>query len=221
MVKKNVSKSNSDIIEAFKNFSKNELIKYLYKNEIIEDKFTGKTITENFRDELDKLFRIFDDSNNRYIKCIKPNNEKKENNFVREIVKNQMKYGGIDAAFQMIKKGYIHKNKEDFIKEYMLLFPGIDEESFNEKIKDEIAIIGNNKFNDLYQIGLTKFFMKEELKRKLDEKLLKIKLKIKKLIRIKCLKNWMKIIKECILLIERERKEREEKGKEERERKKE
>ena len=121
----------------------------------------------------------------------------------------------------MIKKGYIHKNKEDFIKEYMLLFPGIDDESFNEKIKDEIAIIGNNKFNDLYQIGLTKFFMKEELKKILDEKLLKIKLKIKKLIRIICLKNWMKIIKECILLIERERKEREEKGKEERERKKE
>jgi myosin-7 len=84
MVKKNVSKSNNDIIEAFKNFSKNELIKYLYKNEIIEesDKYTGKTITENFRDELNILFRIFDDSNNRYIKCIKPNNEKKENNFV-------------------------------------------------------------------------------------------------------------------------------------------
>ena len=181
MVKKNVSKSNSDINEAFKKNSKNELIKFLYKDAKIEDidKFTGKTLTENFRDELDILFKTFDDSNNRYIKCIKPNNEKKENNFVRKIVHDQMVYGGIEAAFQMIKKGYIHKNKEDFIKEYMLLFPDINKEdinkeSFNGKIKDEIAIIGNNKFNDLYQIGLTKFFMKEELKKILDEKLLKI-----------------------------------------------
>ena len=197
MVKKNYTKSNNDIKKAFKE-SKNTLIKELFKNEKIEDneKLNGPTITEIFSQELDKLFKKFNSSYNRYIKCIKPNKEKKENNFNREMVLKQMIYGGIEAAFHIKKKGYpIHKNKEDFIKEYKLLFPEINKQSFDGNIKNEIAKIGNNKFDNLYQIGKNIFFMKEELKNSLDEKLMKIKQKIFVLIRKVCLKNWMPKIK--------------------------
>ena len=106
MVKKNFTKSNNDIKEKFQK-SKNELIKELFKDEKSEEngKINGPTITEIFKKQIDELFKIFKNSENRYIKCIKPNKEKKENNFNREMVLEQMKYGGIEAAFYIKKKG--------------------------------------------------------------------------------------------------------------------
>ena len=171
MVNKNILNSNNDIKKALKESSKNKLIKDLFKNENLDghDKFINKTLTEIFRDNLNELFKKFKISNNRYIKCIKPNIEKKENFFDREIVLDQMKYGGIEAALHIKKNGFpIHIKKEDFIKEYKILFPEINKESFRETIENEIRKIDNNKFNDSYQIGKNIFFMKEELKNSLD-----------------------------------------------------
>ena len=210
IVKKNVLETNYDINGAFKE-SSNTLISELFKDKPIEGKankdkknkenakINGSGLTEKFKKDLDNLVEIFNQSDNRYIKCIKPNNDKKENYFQRGVVLEQIIYLGIVAAFQMKKQGYpVHKKKAEFIKEYELIFRGINLESFDVKIKDEIAIIGNNKFNDFYQNGKTKFFMKEELENFLDEELVKIKQireKMRKMF-IKCLvKYWKPIIK--------------------------
>lgn len=144
------------------------------------DKFITKTVTETFRDQLNELFKKFEIADNRYIKCIKSNLEKKENLFDREIVLEQMKYEGIESAFLIKKNGYpIHIRKEDFIERYKLLFPEINKESFDGKIKNEMIKIENNQFDNLYQNGKTIIFMKEVLKESLDkilnEKLMGIK----------------------------------------------
>ena len=210
IVKKNVLETNYDINRTFKE-SSNTLISELFKDKPIEGKankdkkikenakINGSGLTEKFKKDLDNLVEIFNQADNRYIKCIKPNNDKKENNFKREVVLEQIIYLGIVAAFQMKKQGYpVHKKKVEFIKEYELIFRRINLESFDVKIKDEIAIIGHNKFNDFYQNGKTKFFMKEELENFLDEELVKIKQireKMRKMF-IKCLvKYWKPIIK--------------------------
>ena len=200
IVKKNVLETNYDINGAFKE-SSNALINELFKDKPSDghEKITGSGLTEKFKKQLDNLVEIFNQADNRYIKCIKPNNEKKENNFEREVVLEQMIYGGIEAAFQIKKQGYpVHKKKVEFIKEYELIFRRINLASFDVKIKDEIATIGHNRFNDFYQNGKTIFFMKEELENFLNEELVKIKQireKTRKMF-IKCLvKYWKPIIK--------------------------
>ena len=118
--------------------------------------------------ELEELFKKYRDSDNKYIKCIKPNNVKKENNFERQIVLAQMGNEGFEIVVQVKKLGYpVHKEKDEFIKKYNLLFPEINnKESFDKKIKEEIAIIGDNKFNDFFQNGKKKIFFYERSIRK-------------------------------------------------------
>ena len=184
MWKKNILNSNNDITLTFKN-TNNALIKNLYKNDkIVEIDVLitkQKTLVEEFRDQITKLFKNkFDGHDNKFIKCIKPNMEKKDNFFDEKIISKQIKYLGIEAAFHIIKNGYpIKKKKIDFIKEYKLLFPEINIESFDEKIENEMKKIGNNEFNDLYKNGKNiYFFMKDDLNRILNEKLMEIKGKI-------------------------------------------
>ena len=207
MVKKNILESNNDLINEFKKDIKNKLIYEIFKDkEIPKYGQINGFITEKFGKELEELFKKYRDSDNKYIKCIKPNNVKKENNFEREIVLEQMRYGGIESAVQIKKLGYpVHKEKDEFIKKYNLLFPNINnKESFDKKIKDEIAIIGDNKFNDFYQNGKTIFFMKEELENFLDGKLIEKKQiieKSKKLLKILFKKYWEKYWMSIIKLI--------------------
>ena len=208
MVKKNILESNNDLIKEFeKKDIKNRLIFEIFKDKN-EDKNEDKNkdkkgkingfITEKFGMELEELFKKYRDSDNKYIKCIKPNNVKKENNFERKIVLAQMGNEGFVAVVQVKKLGYpVHKEKDEFIKKYNLLFPKINnKESFDKKIKEEIAIIGDNKFNDFFQNGKKKFFfMKEVLENFLDVKLFEKKQiieKSKKLLKVLFKKYWEK-----------------------------
>ena len=211
MWKKNILNSNNDIIKTFQNKNNNNtLIKELYKYDKIKkiDKLqTNKTtLVEEFKKQITDLFtEKFDGHDNKFIKCIKPNMEKKENFFDEKKLLKQIKYLGIEAAFHIIKNGYpIKKKKEDFIKEYKLLFPEINIESFDEKIENEMKKIGNNEFNDLYKNGKKDyFFMKDNLKsslnRILNEKLMENKEKIFNLIRKKSIKNIKKSSKKIKL----------------------
>ena len=206
MVKKNILESNNDLIKEFeKKDIKNRLIFEIFKDEKKDekkdDKAKGKIngfITEKFGMELEELFKKYRDSDNKYIKCIKPNNVKKENNFERQIVLAQMGNEGFEIVVQVKKLGYpVHKEKDEFIKKYNLLFPEINnKESFDKKIKEEIAIIGDNKFNDFFQNGKKKFFfMKEVLENFLDVKLFEKKQiieKSKKLLKVLFKKYWEK-----------------------------
>ena len=208
MVKKNILESNNDLIKEFeKKDIKNRLIFEIFKDKN-EDKNEDKNkdkkgkingfITEEFGMELEELFKKYRDSDNKYIKCIKPNNVKKENNFERVVVLEQMGNEGFVAVVQVKKLGYpVHKEKDEFIKKYNLLFPEINnKESFDKKIKEEIAIIGDNKFNDFFQNGKKKFFfMKEVLENFLDVKLFEKKQiieKSKKLLKVLFKKYWEK-----------------------------
>ena len=196
MTKKSQLNSNNEIIETLQK-SNNALIKKLYEKEETKehDTLNKKTLSLEFKNKLTSLFKKkFDNFDNKFIKCIKPNVEKKENLFNKTIVEKQIKYLGIEDAFNMIKIGYpIKKKKEDFIKEYKLLFPQINIESFDENIENEMKKIGNNKFNDLYTIGKTYFFMKEDLKNSLNriinEKLIERNVKIFNLIIKQSIKN--------------------------------
>ena len=118
MWKKNVLNSNNDIIKTFQNENNNNtLVKELYKEDKIKeiDKLqTNKTtLVEEFKKQITDLFtEKFDGHDNKFIKCIKPNMEKKDNFFDEKNVLKQIKYLGIEAAFHIIKNGYPIKKKK-------------------------------------------------------------------------------------------------------------
>jgi myosin heavy subunit len=156
--------------------SENELIKILF-----EEKLENKSLFTHFKNQLDELFEIFRQSNNKYIKCIKTKNkEVKEKHFDRALVMEQMNYGGILEAIKIKKQGYsIRKSKEEFFEEFNMLFPEIKERVFNDEIINKMVKAVkefNDKQNpckgsnfDLIKIGKKNYiFMREDLKRFLD-----------------------------------------------------
>jgi myosin heavy subunit len=197
--------------------SENKLIKEIFKEKEENEK---RSLFTHFKDQLDKLFEIFEQSNNKFIKCIKTKNkEVKEKLFVPELVEEQMNYGGILEAIKIKKQGYsIRKNKNEFFEEYKILFPQIKDEVFNDAILNNMVELmkglndNHNPFKssniDLIKIGKKdNIFMRENLKRFLDNlknKYLMIN-KFKKLIRrkelvtilniFKKIKDYIKIVK--------------------------
>ena len=172
--KSNFSENKIKIIQDIFLTSQNKLIK-----KIFEEKLKNKSLFTDFKEQMDKLFKIFEESNNRYIKCIKTKNKEiKERHFDPELVREQMNYGGILEAIKIKKQGYsIRKTKKDFFEEYKLLFPQIEDMKFKDEIicnmVDFIKEFKHEqnpcKGNDLIKIGKKDYiFMREDLKRFLD-----------------------------------------------------
>lgn len=68
-----------------------------------------KTIAQQFREDIDALMIKLKGRRLHFIKCIKPNHEKKPNEFVDDVVLNQVRYLGIGENVQVRKAGYHFK----------------------------------------------------------------------------------------------------------------
>ena len=200
MVKKNLNQTSNDIKLALAK-STNSLISNLFtdvdpisrKSRISKyEKRLKTTLSEQFKKQLDDIFKIFNESNNRYIKCIKPNNKNEPNNFDQDYVLEQLNYGGIFETINVKNQGYpINQLKEDFYNKYKLLTSEKNNKQFNENIIKKIVEYfkkndsENNPYkksnNSFIEIGKTKIFMKNEFKLFLDFLLNKEKEKERKI----------------------------------------
>ena len=161
----------SDEIKEVLSDSNNSIIKKMFENENNQNNQMIKpTLCEQFKKDIDELFKIFEDSDNRYIKCIKPNNKKEPNNFEEEFVLEQLNYGGILETIKIKKQGYqIHQKKEEFLYKYRSLIPEIkDEQKKNEIIQTKVKNLANKDIGNMFKIGKTLIFMKNEFKKFLD-----------------------------------------------------
>jgi len=176
--KSNIPNSKFELIQEIfgKSKNKNNLI-----NKLFEEKLENKSLLAYFKQQLDELFKIFEMSNNKYIKCIKTKvKDKREKYFDPGLVEEQMNYGGILEAIKIKKQGYsIRKTKQEFFDEYKILFPGIKGEVFNDEIISNM-VKSIKEFDDkqnpckkanidLIKIGKKdNIFMREDLKIFLD-----------------------------------------------------
>ena len=198
-VEKNLDQLTNDINEALQQ-SKNKLIKKLFEaKEQNDSKAKGKkpsrtpnklqsdTLSKQFKTQLDELLVMLNQSNPRYVKCIKPNSKKEPLILDSISVTEQLLCAGVLEAIKIRKQGYsIRRTKEEFYKGYRVLTPQVDLKYCKDytdavtkmlKLLSEIPEVAQalNQKKKALQVGHTKVFMKEEIKTILDFKKNRIK----------------------------------------------
>lgn len=124
------------------------------------------SVGAQFKFQLQELMRKISAANPRYVRCIKPNEEKKPNEFVTEDCLRQLKYSGMMEAIQIRQKGYALREDHDvFFYDYQALTP--DAESIEEMMDNLSDMLGAGKED--WQLGTTKVFLKRHLVQKLQQ----------------------------------------------------
>ena len=133
------------------------------------NKIKSKNIITQFRQQLNLLLDEISKNNQFYIRCIKPNDLNKPNNFNRIRVLNQFRYCGVLEAIKIARLGYpIRILFQDFINLfYSLLINYKVELNLNNifDIFNKLQIEDKN-----YKIGKTKLFLKKDLYNNLYKK---------------------------------------------------
>jgi myosin heavy subunit len=145
-------------------------------------------LIHQFKQDLSELVEKINKTSPHYIRCIKPNDEKKPNKFINDRVLSQLRYGGIVEAIKVAQAGYPTRILIDqFIERYSIL--------------GELDTLLKRK--GIYK-GDTKIFMKAELLGLLENertvRISKAATTIQRIVRgFLCRKSYQKTIKSIIL----------------------
>ncbi|RUS79659.1 hypothetical protein EGW08_012582, partial [Elysia chlorotica] len=116
-----------------------------------------------------RLMTALNQANPYFIRCIKSNKEKKPCVFDEELVMRQLRYTGMLATVKIRQSGYNYRLLfEEFTQLYKILLPR-KESHTKEDIEAFLESMGLQ--NENYQIGISKIFLRESEKMRLDEAL--------------------------------------------------
>ena len=142
------------------------------------EKFLGLKFCKEMK-QLKKELKLCD---HHYVRCLKPNEEKKAHLFYSNFVFNQIQYLGILATVQVRKNGFpMRRTYEDFYENYKIILSKTVDKSncdYMELCKEIIVyLIGDEEANSLkeqYLFGKTKIYMKQSFNQKLELKKVEI-----------------------------------------------
>ena len=198
-VDKNKDETKTNVLKSILN-SKSQLFTYIFtitlnneeyvveKNKLTDDKKyinkDEKFLGLKFCKEMKQLKKELKACNHHYVRCLKPNELKKPVIFHSNFIFNQIQYLGILATIQVRKNGYpMRRQFEEFCDYYKII---ISKSMDNLKTKEDfknfckeiiIELIGAEeakKLEDLYLMGTSKIFMKQEFNQKLEYQKLKL-----------------------------------------------
>ena len=209
MIDKNKDEMKIRVSECILN-SKSQTIKFIFTNTLSEEEFTvekNKILDESrvpaknekflglkFCKEMKQLKKELKICDHHYIRCLKPNEEKKPNLFFSNFVFNQIQYLGVLATIQVRKNGFpMRRTYEDFYENYkLILSKSVDKSTADfKKICKEIIVflLGDEeaeKLKEEYLFGNTKIYMKQIFNQKLE--LIKLELMKKKIYAVNIIK---------------------------------
>ena len=135
-------------------------------------KKTNKFITGKFRVEIKNLMKELISCESSYVRCLKPNEQKKEFFVTPMFLFNQIQYLGILDTIKVRRQGFPTRKKyEEFFKENRILFMNIIKCKNTDKNKAQQIInelvpnlseIHNEQTDPKYLLGTSKIFMKQE-----------------------------------------------------------
>ncbi|NXR94295.1 MYO15 protein, partial [Hypocryptadius cinnamomeus] len=131
----------------------------------------GSTLVSKFQQSLQDLTAKLRGSHAFFIRCITPNPRKLSNVFDVEYVNCQLRHSGILEAIHILKEGFpVHLPFQSFLARYGLL-AGSRPSSLEQREGCAAVlahVVGNP--SDLYQIGVTKVFLKEKGRQLLERR---------------------------------------------------
>ncbi|NWU66531.1 MYO9B protein, partial [Pterocles burchelli] len=147
------------------------------------------SISAQFQTSLNKLLETLGKAEPFFIRCIRSNAEKKEMLFDENLVLQQLRYTGMLETVRIRRSGYSAKYTfQEFIDQFQVLLPK------NAKASKEDICVYLNKLKldeNYYQIGMTKVFMKEAERQRLQDTLHKEVIR-----KIILLQSWLRMVLE-------------------------
>uniref|UniRef100_A0A3P9J1V9 Myosin VIIAb n=1 Tax=Oryzias latipes TaxID=8090 RepID=A0A3P9J1V9_ORYLA len=160
--------------------STNKSLRQLFQTELSKQ---IPTLCGQFRQSLDSLMKALSICQPFFIRCFKPNNDKKSEVFDRELCVRQLRYSGMIDTIRIRKLGYpVRHSYEAFLKRYRVLL--------KTKMGDFVtyciwrildAVIGGK---DEWKMGRTQIFLRDThdavLERRREEELSRVALVIQR-----------------------------------------
>ncbi|KAF7992912.1 hypothetical protein HCN44_005693 [Aphidius gifuensis] len=148
--------------------SDNEFLKMIFKQDFdvsfIDGKKKSLSVSLEFRNSLELLMKTLEACNPFFVRCIKPNEEKKAGIFDRELCCRQLRYSGMMETAKIRKAGYpIRHGYPDFVERFKFIV----KKRIDGNLRATAGVIcssvfGNNREGIDYQLGNTKIFLQEE-----------------------------------------------------------
>ncbi|CAI5791924.1 unconventional myosin-XV [Podarcis lilfordi] len=134
-------------------------------------KFKSHTVAAKFQQSLSDLVDKMERCNPFFVRCIKPNNKKKPGLFEPDVVSSQLRYSGILETIRIRKEGFpVRIPFQTFIERYRCLVDikqGMIPDAWNSAVVLKKLCAATP---DMYCIGATKLFMKENVYQHLEGK---------------------------------------------------
>ncbi|CAL4059864.1 unnamed protein product, partial [Meganyctiphanes norvegica] len=151
-----------------------------------------QTVATYFRYSLMDLLQKMVNGTPHFIRCVKPNENKRANNFDRDKVKIQLKYAGVMETVRIRQHGFSHRIPfAEFLRRYCFLAFNFDERVTASKENCRLLLIRLKM--DGWALGKTKVFLKYyhvEYLAKVYEK------QIRRVIQVQsCVRRWLAKIK--------------------------
>ncbi|XP_070072814.1 unconventional myosin-VIIa isoform X3 [Drosophila takahashii] len=127
------------------------------------------TVSDNFRQQLQSLIDVLQNTKPWYVRCIKPNLLKQPNNYSHSLVLDQLKYLGVVDIIRIRREGFpIHLRHEDFIDKYKCLMKDKSVQYPHKYITKIFEIIDSPTTE--WQIGKSKIFLRSVAYKLLEDK---------------------------------------------------
>ena len=174
-IQKNTDLLTSDIWELY---TKIDMSIWEGIRDIINDKhrlstrnsISYKTISEEFRSQLNSLMKVILETQPHYIRCLKPNDVNKCQNFEKLRILEQLRYAGVLEAVKIARLGYAIRFKfRDFIDKYHNLFT-LQQQDSKLQSQEILELTQTSKIDA--QMGKTKVFLKKKVYNTLEKMLL-------------------------------------------------
>ncbi|XP_019876972.2 myosin-VIIa-like isoform X2 [Aethina tumida] len=145
--------------------SSNVMLKQIFESDFkAESNKRMVTLSFQFKTSLDQLMKGLSSCHPYFVRCIKPNEDKKPQVFDRNLCCRQLRYSGMMETAKIRQAGYpIRFTYKEFVDRFRYLAKGI-QPSTKGDTKESTAKICTQVFQDNqdYQLGHTKIFLKHQ-----------------------------------------------------------
>lgn len=209
-LEKNRDTFGADLKELVAQSSNAFLLSLFEKNSALDSGKKTMTLSLQFKNSLDELMKTLTACNPYFVRCIKPNDFKKPNNFDNELCVRQLRYTGMLETARIRAMGYpIRHSFMEFVQRYRVLMPSIAQSTeISANYRDLCKKMCANllKFNPHYQLGHTKVFLKYDqdafLETEREKAYLKHVIILQRFTRRVLLKIWLDRRKRAAIVIQ-------------------
>lgn len=145
--------------------SKNDIVKALFEGRVIEKgkMAKGSLIGSQFLNQLLSLMTLINSTEPHFIRCIKPNENKKPLEWCEPKILIQLHALSILEALSLRQLGYSYRRTfSEFLYQYKFVDIAIAEDPSMDEQTKCVNILKSSGLKDMYKIGKTMVFLKQE-----------------------------------------------------------